>query len=304
VLTIGQLAAYAGVTIRAVRHYHRVGLLPEPKRDASGYRTYDAVAVLRLVRIRTLAEAGVPLARVRELLDADPETFAAATAEIDRQLRERIRALREHRRRIARLNDGDSLAVPPEVADYLDRLRAVGTPPMVVDGERDGWILIAARWPESIPAIMADKVAQLADPRVVRFYRMLGRVAENWTDDAVLREAADLMVDLLEQAAASGRLAPREEVMPDAGFVRLMDAFADSAHPAIGRLRELLAERGWTGWTWFEKAGSAGAGSAGSGSAGSGSVGEQRGEPGQLEDRLDRGARPGHAQRDPGDRGR
>ncbi len=37
-LTIGQLAAYAGVTVRAVRHYHQVGLLPEPERDASGYR--------------------------------------------------------------------------------------------------------------------------------------------------------------------------------------------------------------------------------------------------------------------------
>ena len=33
-LTISQLASYAGVTVRAVRHYHQVGLLPEPARDA------------------------------------------------------------------------------------------------------------------------------------------------------------------------------------------------------------------------------------------------------------------------------
>lgn len=92
-LTIGQLASHAGVTIRAVRHYHHVGLLPEPERDASGYRSYDAAAVIRLIRIRTLAEAGVPLARVRELLDADPQTFAAATEQIDRQLRAQIRDL-------------------------------------------------------------------------------------------------------------------------------------------------------------------------------------------------------------------
>ncbi len=50
-----------------------------------GYRTYQAGAVVRLIRIRTLAEAGVPLARVRELPDADPATFAAATTEIDRR---------------------------------------------------------------------------------------------------------------------------------------------------------------------------------------------------------------------------
>ena len=65
-LTIGQLAAYAGVTVRAVRHYHAKGLLPEPIRDPSGYRRYDAAAVVELIRIKTLAEAGVPLlARAR-----------------------------------------------------------------------------------------------------------------------------------------------------------------------------------------------------------------------------------------------
>ena len=35
-LTISQLASYAGVTVRAVRHYHAKGLLPEPERDHSG----------------------------------------------------------------------------------------------------------------------------------------------------------------------------------------------------------------------------------------------------------------------------
>ena len=62
-LTIGQLAAFAGVTIRAVRHYHARGLLAQPDRDASGYRRYDVQAAVELIRIRTLAEAGVPLAR-------------------------------------------------------------------------------------------------------------------------------------------------------------------------------------------------------------------------------------------------
>ncbi|MFL6075231.1 MAG: MerR family transcriptional regulator [Mycobacteriales bacterium] len=252
-LTIGQLASYAGVTIRAVRHYHQIGLLPEPERDASGYRSYDAAAVVRLIRIRTLAEAGVPLARVRELLDADPETFAAATAEIDRQLRARIRELREHRRRIAQLGSGDSLAVPGEVVDYLDRLRATGVPEAVIALERDAWILVAARWPEAIPAIMADKVAQLADPGIVRLYQLVGRLAENWEDEELLRETADLMSDLYERATVCGEPEGQDEHMSDPAFIRLMDAFADGAHPAVTRLRELIAERGWTGWTRVEK---------------------------------------------------
>ncbi|MDG4796833.1 MerR family transcriptional regulator [Micromonospora sp. WMMD1082] len=252
-LTIGRLASYAGVTIRAVRHYHQIGLLQEPERDASGYRTYDAVAVVRLIRIRTLAEAGVPLARVRELLDADPETFAAATTEIDRRLRAQIRTLQEHRRRIARLGSGDSLAVPEEVVDYLDRLRAAGAPRMLIEGERDAWILMAARWPDTIPAVMAAKVAELANPKVVRLYQLFGRIADNGEDDELLRETADLMSELFEQASASGELDRQDEVMPDEAFIHLMDAFADAAHPAVARLREMIAERGWTGWTRIAK---------------------------------------------------
>jgi DNA-binding transcriptional MerR regulator len=252
-LTIGQLASYAGVTIRAVRHYHQIGLLPEPERDASGYRTYQAAAVVRLIRIRTLAEAGVPLARVRELLDADPETFAAATTEIDRQLRAQIRALREHRRRIAQLGTGDSLALPEEVVDYLDRLRATGASEAIIEPERDAWILMAARYPELIQALMAEKVAQLANPKVVRLYQLIGRIAENGDDEELLGKTADLMSELLQQAADSGELDRQDEQLSDAAFIGLMDSFADASHPAVGRLRELIAERGWTGWTRMEK---------------------------------------------------
>ena len=250
-LTIGQLASYAGVTIRAVRHYHQVGLLPEPPRDASGYRTYDSAAVVRLIKIRTLAEAGVPLARVRELLAADPETFAAATAEIDRQLRVQVRALQEHRRRIAQLGSGASLALPPEVIDYLDRLREIGAPEVVVESERDAWILMAARWPETMPALMVDKVAQLDDPRLVRLYQLIGRLAQDGENEELLHETADVMIEMFEQAADSGQLDWQGD--QDAAFVGLMDSFADASHPAVARLRQLIAQRGWTGWTMVEK---------------------------------------------------
>src|SRR3546814_18747445 len=90
-LTISQLAAYAGVTVRAVRHYHAKGLLPEPGRDHSGYRRYDAAAVVELIRIRTLADAGVPLSRVQELLTADEYDFATATEQNNHRSRAEIR---------------------------------------------------------------------------------------------------------------------------------------------------------------------------------------------------------------------
>ena len=252
-LTIGQLASYAGVTIRAVRHYHQVGLLPEPERDASGYRTYDAEAVVRLIRIRTLRDAGVPLTRVQELLDADPETFAAAVVEIDRQLRADIRELQEHRRRIAQLAAGDSLALPAEAVDYLDRLRAAGVPDEMVDAERDAWILVAARWPEAMPEMMADKVAQLDDPRTLQLYRLIGQLVEGGDTERLLVETADLLVVMFEEAEAAGALERQSAEFADEGFVALVDSFADG-HEIVERLRKLLAERGWTGWTVIGKA--------------------------------------------------
>jgi DNA-binding transcriptional MerR regulator len=261
-LTISELAAYAGVTVRAVRHYHAKGLLPEPERDHSGYRRYDAKAVVELIKIRTLAESGVPLARVQELLTADEEEFEAAVAEIDRRLRREIRERQEHRRQIARLAAGDSLSVPGEVVVYLDELRARGVPEALVEGERDGWILMAARWPEKIPEMIADKLAQLEDPRTVQLYRLIGELLELGPDEERLNAVADLIAEIAEQAAERGDLDRQREDLNDEAFVALVDAFASESDPLVVRLQELMAERGWSGWIAMERADDqAGAGS-------------------------------------------
>jgi DNA-binding transcriptional MerR regulator len=257
-LTISQLAAHAGVTVRAVRHYHQVGLLPEPERDASGYRRYDARAVVRLIRIRTLAEAGVPLARVQALLEADEDQFREAVAEIDRRLRGEIQDLQEHRRRIGKLAAGDSLALPSEVTDYLDGLRAIGVPELLVEMERDAWILIAARWPEKIPEFMAEKVAQLDDPLLSRLYRIVGTLLSGEDDsETSLVEAADLLAEMAEQASARGELDQQDELLTDRSFVDLVDTVVLAAGPRVvglqERLQELMVERGWTGWTRIER---------------------------------------------------
>jgi len=254
VLTISQLAAYAGVTVRAVRHYHQVGLLPEPPRDVSGYRTYGATDVVRLIRIRTLAEAGVPLARVEELLDATPEVFDEAVGQIDAELRGKIRELQEHRRRIARLAAGDSLAAPAEVVTYLDALRSHGISEELVQGERDAWILVAARWPEQIPEFMRDKLGQLEDPRTVKLYLMIGELVEVGMDDERLGVIADLLVEMVEESAARGELDRQSHDMGDDAFIALLDSFASESHPMMDRLQELMSERGWTGWSRLERA--------------------------------------------------
>jgi DNA-binding transcriptional MerR regulator len=137
-------AADAGVTVRAVRHYHQIGLLPEPERDASGYRRYGAKAVVTLVKIRTLANASVPLSEIAQMLEADAPTFAEEVQRIDNHLRDEIEWLETSRKQVVQLTAGDSLALPPEVTSYLDRLREIGVSERMVEGERDGWILVVA----------------------------------------------------------------------------------------------------------------------------------------------------------------
>ncbi|GAA1303099.1 MerR family transcriptional regulator [Planotetraspora silvatica] len=249
-LTIGQLAAYAGVTVRAVRHYHQIGLLPEPDRDASGYRRYGATAVVSLIRIRTLANAGVPLSEISQMLEADASTFAEAVQRIDSDLRGEIERLETSRKQIAQLAAGDSLALPPEVIFYLDRLREIGASERMVEGERDGWILVAARWPDHIREVMPMKLAQLDDPQMVRLYRLLSELLESdaYDDDPRVEEVADIMVRLSEQAFTSGEMDRGEVVRDDLAF-DLLDALSVEYDPRAKRLLDVVRERGWTRWT-------------------------------------------------------
>jgi DNA-binding transcriptional MerR regulator len=252
-LTIGQLAAYAGVTVRAVRHYHQIGLLPEPERDASGYRNYGAPAVVALIKIRTLADAGVPLAEIGPMLAADSTTFAEAVKRIDTRLSAEIDRLKTSRKQIAQLAAGDSLVLPPEVVTYLGRLREIGTSERMLAGERDGWILMLARWPDQVREWIPDKVAQLEDPRVVRLYQLLSEVLETeGTDDPRVVEAVDIMVELAEQAEAAGKLNLDQAGLDDTSFA-LLDDLADAADKRAERMRDLMRERGWDGWTRMQR---------------------------------------------------
>ena len=247
-LTISQLAAYAGVTVRAVRHYHAKGLLPEPERDHSGYRRYDAAAVVQLVRIRILADAGVPLSRVQELLTAGDEEFAAAVDDIDRRLREEIRERRLHRERIAKLAAGDSLALPPEAVAYVERMRELGFPERVIEVERDSWILIAAQMPEAVTSLMEIKQVQINHEPLRRLYLDIGDLVDCGPDDPRLPALADRVAAFIEAAAAQGEGVEDEHpVSPE--LVALLDAAFLESFACAARLLELLEERGWTGWT-------------------------------------------------------
>jgi DNA-binding transcriptional MerR regulator len=241
-LTIGQLAEHCGVTVRAIRHYHRIGLLPEPARDASGYRRYGAQSVVALVRIKVLAEAGVPLAEVRALLDADPESFASSVDGIDQTLRRQVAQIEHRRRQLAGLVAGDRLVLPAEVADMLDVLRGMGVSDRGVDIERDGWVLLEALCPEMVGEWTRQKRAALADEEFRRLYLACDEARDWDASDPRLNELAGWMVDwaVSRREALLGVDTDAVPADPSLTLVeQLIAAELSRASPAWRRLGEL-----------------------------------------------------------------
>jgi hypothetical protein len=76
---------------------------------------------------------------------------------------------------------------------------------------------------------------------------------EEQNQEHLVRETADLLVEMFEDAAASGQLEQQDLDMDDTAFVQLLDSMAEG-HPMVTRLQELIARRGWTGWTRIERA--------------------------------------------------
>lgn len=147
-LTIGQAAAFAGVTITTVRHYHRLGLLDEPRRDTSGYRRYTSTDLLRLVQVRTRVDAGVPLAEVGELLDADPERFAAAVVDVERRLTDRSTSSSSAARRCAGWPTAIRRCCPIAAAPSWTGWPSSALAPMSWPRNGRSWSW-PARWPRS-----------------------------------------------------------------------------------------------------------------------------------------------------------
>lgn len=237
-LTISQLAAHVGVSVRAMRHYHARGLLREPPRDASGYRRYGAQAVVDLIRIKTLAEAGVPLARIRQLLDAAPAEFAAAVTSIDRTLQTKIREMQQHRRRLAELAQGDRLFLPADIVELLDQLRSIGVSERTVQIERDGWILVNALLPQSQTKWVADKKKVLADPGFQRLYLAVDQARDWEPADPRLEKLVESLVEFAARQQDTGR-DPPDRTVDESAAVSLLFAHIANVSPAWHRLREI-----------------------------------------------------------------
>ncbi|MFG2985659.1 MerR family transcriptional regulator [Streptomyces sp. NPDC048258] len=240
-LTIGQAAAFVRVTIKTVRHYHRLGLVAEPERDGSGYRRYGSADLLRLVQVRTLAGAGVPLAEIGDLLDADPERFAGALDDVHHRLTEQIEDLIARRDTLHRLAHGDRALLPDRACAVLDRLADLGFGPDYVAGQREGLVLARALVPEIFDSFLTQLEHSLDDPEFVELTKR-GCDAMSWDPD-------DPRIEELASALADKLLANRALLTMPTGFQNRSDAASryglvnhhrEDRAPSIGRLNALV----------------------------------------------------------------
>jgi MerR family transcriptional regulator, copper efflux regulator len=131
-LTIGRLAKAAHVNVETVRYYERRGLLPEPARRPSGYRSYTPDAVRRIQFIRRAQQLGFSLNEVGDLLRlrVDPEMSCsqvkqraeAKIADIERK----IENLRSMQQALVTLAETCSGAGPISECPFLDAIDLQG----------------------------------------------------------------------------------------------------------------------------------------------------------------------------------
>ena len=128
-MRVAEIAELTGTTVRTVRYYHSLGLLPVPG-ERGGWRDYDLGHVARLSRIRWLVQAGVSLETIRRVLDESEATgveqpddaaagVRAATGSVVEDLAGALAAVEDHLAEVTRQRD--------MLAGLLERARAGST---------------------------------------------------------------------------------------------------------------------------------------------------------------------------------
>ena len=160
-MRIGELAGLVGISTRAIRHYHDVGLLAEPARKANGYREYSLRDAVELARVRRLTELGLSLDEVGDALAGDAgRDLAEILRELDTDLARQEADLRQRRARLAELlrqaeagiQPSGQAPVSPGLAGLFSRMADVaaerpGPEPAMAAKDRDLMALLETAAP-------------------------------------------------------------------------------------------------------------------------------------------------------------
>lgn len=265
-----EVAKLAGVSVRTLRHYHSLGLLPEPPRSDNGYRDYTAADVARVLRIKRLASLGFPLARIGTVLEemdapkADPNTGSTTTGtapspmsaleELDCELALEIERLQEQRRTIAALRaenlDPD---LPVRFSRVLRMLPGVGTLADASPADRTALIVAGHLYDDDELGELERVVECIASENLVQALEQLDERLGALAPDAPETERATLVEESLEALApviacfdTANWLRPstdRERFLDEIAFEGNNPAQQDVCDRIERRIETIMAER-------------------------------------------------------------
>ncbi|MGA5900168.1 MerR family transcriptional regulator [Streptomyces venetus] len=248
-MRIGELAAAVGVTTRAVRHYHHLGLLPEPERLANGYREYGLRHAVVLARIRRLTELGLGLAEVRDVLAEEAgKDLVEVLTELDEDLARQEEAIRERRARLRVLLEAEGGVpaegpVSPELAALFAGTAHLSDSPMAVK-DREIIAFLETAMPAGARERLVSSLGEAfgtpgAVARANEAYALLDALAGAEPDDPRVAEAARALAGCVPP----GLFPDVGDVDQEHGFLR---AFYDDLAPAqaevIRRTLRILTE--------------------------------------------------------------
>ena len=238
-----ELAELADVTVRTLRHYHQIGLLPEPPRSAGGYRRYDVGHLVRLLRITRMTALGLPLSVLSAVLD-DPAAAEDLLDELDRQAAADIERLTARRAGIAALRRSGA---PPDLPPELQAWRSApvaGMPADMARYEHEQLILVGHLLGKDGPAEVAALFGEAKDvlaasaPVTARFYAL----EADTPDDEVASLIDELVAHLKPVVARLAGLSPL-----DVRAAALMDELNEQMlrpvqHRVLRRVQQRLAQ--------------------------------------------------------------
>lgn len=248
-MRIGELATAAGVSTRTVRYYHQVGLLPEPERTVSGYRTYTLRDLVRLSHARRLVELGLGLSEVREVLAGDEgRGLLDIVASMEAELAVQQERLTNQRRRLAelreRVRDGhlDVDDLPePDLVEFFTRVEAAGATGPMARLDRDVLAFLpgtdASRWITPMLPLMGDEDYT---NRLVQMYDDFDRLADVAPDDPAVGALVDQILALLPEESLA-ELAQHD--LAGIGGDAVVDAVLEELSPGQAAAARLLMER-------------------------------------------------------------
>ncbi len=112
-LFIGEFAELTGVTVKTILHYHKVGLLDEPRRSPGGYRLYGAAHLNHMRSIKYLKSLGLSLGQIKTMIgtQSDPRSMRAVLEALQGELLTQIKTLEERVEKIQNLLNKEPLDI-------------------------------------------------------------------------------------------------------------------------------------------------------------------------------------------------